>query len=130
MSVRPRQLASQILLLQVGVIAAIVLASAVITYQLVSRQVTDEYEKRSPLHYLPEVSTPMLVAHWEGDIRVPIGQGEELYTGLRMLGKEAQLVRYPAGFHILSTPSQAVDLTRRVLAWNQQHDGRRPRRRA
>src|SRR5207237_1745922 len=46
-TVRPRQLASQVLLLQVAVIAAIVLASALISYSLVSRQVTDEYEKRS-----------------------------------------------------------------------------------
>jgi len=46
-SVRPRQLASQVLLLQVAVIAAIVLASALISYSLVSQQVTDEYEKRS-----------------------------------------------------------------------------------
>src|SRR5438270_8810526 len=44
---RPRQLASQVLLLQVAVIAAIVLASALISYSLVSRQVTEEYEKRS-----------------------------------------------------------------------------------
>jgi hypothetical protein len=42
-------------------------------------------------------------------------------------------VRYPGGFHILRTPSQAVDLTKRVVAWNEQHDVRpttRPRRRS
>ena len=55
----------------------------------------DEYETRSPLTYLPNVTTPVLVIHWEGNLRVPIGQGEELYTGLRLLGKEAELVRYP-----------------------------------
>jgi dipeptidyl aminopeptidase/acylaminoacyl peptidase len=81
-----------------------------------------EYEKRSPLSYLADVTTPVLVLHWEGDLRVPISQGEELYTGLRLLGKETELVRYPGGFHILRTPSQAVDWARRVLAWNEQHD--------
>jgi dipeptidyl aminopeptidase/acylaminoacyl peptidase len=88
-----------------------------------------EYETRSPLHYLPGVRTPVLVVHWEGDIRVPIGQGEELYSGLKVLGKEAQLLRYPGGFHIFITPSQAVDMTRQVLAWNQRHDPARARRR-
>lgn len=83
---------------------------------------TTEYEMRSPLSSLPAVATPVLVIHWEGDIRVPIGQGEELYTGLRLLGKEAELVRYPGGFHILRTPHQAVDWIERTLAWNQQHD--------
>ncbi len=85
----------------------------------------DEYQKRSPLTYLPEVTTPVLVVHWEGDIRVPIGQGEELYTGLRVLGKESRMVRYPGGFHIMRTPSQAVDWVRQTLTWNQEHD--RPR---
>jgi dipeptidyl aminopeptidase/acylaminoacyl peptidase len=78
--------------------------------------------------YLPNVKTPVLVIHWEGDLRVPVGQGEELYTGLRLLGKKAELVRYPGGFHIQRTPSQAVDYTRRILAWDEQHDARRKKR--
>ena len=68
------------------------------------------------------MKTPVLVVHWEGDLRVPISQGEELYTGLRLLGKKAEIVRYPGGFHILRTPSQAVDYAKRMLAWNAQHD--------
>jgi dipeptidyl aminopeptidase/acylaminoacyl peptidase len=87
-----------------------------------------EYERRSPLTYLPAVRTPVLVAHWEGDLRVPVGQGDELYTGLRLLGKEAEMVRYPGGFHIVRTPSQAVDFITRVLAWNEQHDVHRKTR--
>jgi dipeptidyl aminopeptidase/acylaminoacyl peptidase len=85
----------------------------------------EEYEKRSPVTYLSAVKTPVLVIHWEGDLRVPISQGEELYTGLRLLGKEAEFVRYPGGFHIQRTPSQAVDMCTRMLAWNRQHDVRR-----
>jgi dipeptidyl aminopeptidase/acylaminoacyl peptidase len=84
----------------------------------------DEYAARSPLHYLPAVKTPVLVIHWEGDLRVPIGQGEELYSGLRVLGKEAQQLRYPGGFHIVRTPSQGVDMTDQILAWNRRHDHR------
>ena len=88
-----------------------------------------EYELRSPLTYLPNVKTPVLVIHWEGDIRVPMGQGEELYSGLRLLGRRTEMVRYPGGFHIMRTPSQAVDMTRRIVAWNAEHDTR-PKRRA
>jgi dipeptidyl aminopeptidase/acylaminoacyl peptidase len=87
-----------------------------------------EYELRSPLSYLPNVKTPVLVIHWEGDIRVPVSQGEELYAGLRLLGRRAEMVRYPGGFHIMRTPSQAVDMTRRMVAWNAQHDTRPKRR--
>ncbi len=88
----------------------------------------EEYEKRSPLTYLPSVNTPVLVVHWEGDLRVPISQGEELYTGLRLLGKQTEFVRYPGGFHIQRTPSQAVDMCERILAWNGEHDHRRNKR--
>ena len=87
-----------------------------------------EYELRSPLTYLPNVTTPVLVIHWEGDIRVPISQGDELYAGLRLLGKKAEFVRYPGGFHILRTPSQAVDYIERILAWDGAHDARRKKR--
>lgn len=64
-------------------------------------------------------------SRWEGDIRVPISQGEEPYTGLRLLGKQAGLARYPGGFHTSRTPSQAVDMTKRILDWNAQHSPRR-----
>lgn len=87
-----------------------------------------EYERLSPLRYAPAINTPVLLIHWEGDLRVPISQAEELYNGLRLLGKEAEFVRYPGGFHTLRTPSQAVDWTRRTLAWNDQHDPRRRRK--
>jgi dipeptidyl aminopeptidase/acylaminoacyl peptidase len=81
-----------------------------------------EYELRSPISYLPKVRTPVLVIHWEGDIRVPMGQGDELYNGLRVLGRKTEMVRYPGGFHIVRTPSQAVDMTRRIVAWNAEYD--------
>jgi len=87
-----------------------------------------EYDERSPLSYLPSVTTPVMVIHWEGDIRVPVGQGDELYGGLRLLGKETEFVRYPGGFHIVRTPSQSVDECKRVLAWNERHDAGRKRR--
>ena len=77
----------------------------------------DEYSKRSPLTYLPDVSTPVLIQHWEGDLRCPIGQAEELYTGLKLLGKDAEFVRYPGGSHIGRSPSQAVDRVERIIDW-------------
>ena len=83
---------------------------------------SSEYQKRSPLTYLPEVKTPVLVVHWEGDLRVPIGQSEELYTGLRVLGKDVEFVRYPGGAHGAHSPSQAVDWVARMLEWDHSHD--------
>jgi dipeptidyl aminopeptidase/acylaminoacyl peptidase len=79
------------------------------------------YAAHSPVTYLPNVTTPVQVLHWEGDLRCPIGQGEEVFQGLKKLGKEAVLVRYPGGFHIKRTPSQMEDYVQRHLDWFGEH---------
>jgi dipeptidyl aminopeptidase/acylaminoacyl peptidase len=84
----------------------------------------DVYDKRSPLTYVRDIHTPTLIHHSEGDLRCPIGQGEELYQSLKMLGREVVFVRYPGGFHVARTPSQAVDRAERMIAWYTDHDPR------
>lgn len=79
------------------------------------------YKEHSPITYLPQIRTPVQLFHWEGDLRCPIGQAEELFQGLRKLGREVVMVRYPSGFHIVRTPSQMVDFTRRHLEWFKSH---------
>ncbi len=81
-----------------------------------------EFELRSPLTSAPEITTPVLILHWEGDLRVPISQGEELYAVLRRLGRPVEFVRYPGGSHVFRTPSQTIDWMRRLLAWNERYD--------
>jgi dipeptidyl aminopeptidase/acylaminoacyl peptidase len=92
----------------------------------------EEYRRRSPVTYLPNVKTPVLLVHHEGDLRCPIGQSEEIFQGLKMLGKEVEFVRYPSGFHTVNThaPSQQVDRMRRTRAWYDSHAPSRPRRAA
>jgi dipeptidyl aminopeptidase/acylaminoacyl peptidase len=81
----------------------------------------DEYRRRSSTSYLPNVRTPVLLVHWEGDLRCPIGQSEEIFTTLKLLGKEVEFVRYPGGSHVGRTPSQALDMNRRTIAWFDAH---------
>jgi dipeptidyl aminopeptidase/acylaminoacyl peptidase len=83
---------------------------------------THEYERRSPLTYARNITTPVLILHWEGDLRVPISQGEELFAALRILKRPVEFVRYPGGSHVARAPSQNVDWARRLLAWNNRHD--------
>jgi len=83
----------------------------------------DEYRHRSPVSYLPNVKTPVLLLHWEGDLRCPIGQSEEIFQGLKVLGKKVEFVRYPGGSHGVRTPSQAVDQLRRTIAWYERYSG-------
>jgi dipeptidyl aminopeptidase/acylaminoacyl peptidase len=62
----------------------------------------DAYLERSPSTYAQQMETPVLVLHSEQDLRCNIEQGEHLFTLLRLLGKEVEMVRFPAESHELS----------------------------
>ena len=68
-----------------------------------------------------KVTTPVLVLHGEQDTRVPITLGLEFYRGLRMLGKDAEMVRYPREPHWFHEPAHQEDVQRRVLDWFDRH---------
>ena len=68
-----------------------------------------------------KVTTPVLILHGEQDTRVPITLDLEFYRGLKLLGKEAQMVRYPREPHWFHEPAHQEDVQRRVLAWFDAH---------
>ena len=68
-----------------------------------------------------KVTTPVLVLHGEQDTRVPITLGLEFYRGLKMLGKDAEMVRYPREPHWFHEPAHQEDVQRRVLDWFDRH---------
>jgi dipeptidyl aminopeptidase/acylaminoacyl peptidase len=90
-------------------------------------ELMDEYYRRSPYTFVECVTTPVLLMHWEGDLRDPISQSEQFFKGLKFFGKEAEFVRYPGGAHGVRTPFQAIDLLERTLEWFARHSGRASR---
>ncbi|WP_042458647.1 S9 family peptidase [Neobacillus dielmonensis] len=58
--------------------------------------------KHSPLAYVENVETPLLILHSEKDYRCPIEQGEQFFIALKRLGKETKFVRFPEQNHELS----------------------------
>ncbi|TAK73057.1 MAG: S9 family peptidase, partial [Dehalococcoidia bacterium] len=86
----------------------------------------EEWRARSPVTHLPNVTAAVLIEHHEGDLRCPIGQAEEIFQNLKLLGKEVEFLRYPGGSHGWNThaPSQDVDLMTRAIAWFDAHGGK------
>ena len=80
-----------------------------------------EYAVRSPLHYVANVTTPTMVMTGEADLRTPMGQSEEYYRALKMLKKEALLVRMPDEFHGWRRPSHRLLQQLYLLAWFEKH---------
>ena len=82
------------------------------------------YDEHSPVRYLEQCHTPVLVLHGEADPRVPISQGEEFYNGLRFLGRDAVMVRYPREPHIFTEREHQIDSLSRILNWYESHLGK------
>jgi dipeptidyl aminopeptidase/acylaminoacyl peptidase len=84
----------------------------------------DELWRRSPIRYVQEMRTPLLLLHAEMDLRCPISQAEELFGALRLLGREVELVRFPGESHDLSRsgrPDRRREHLARVAGWFRQH---------
>jgi acylaminoacyl-peptidase len=60
------------------------------------------YWNMSPLKYVKRMKTPLLIIHSEQDHRCPIGQAEELFTALKLLRRDVEMVRFPGEPHGLS----------------------------
>jgi dipeptidyl aminopeptidase/acylaminoacyl peptidase len=78
---------------------------------------TTEYRKRSAMTFIKNARTPTLILHGQADQRVPIGQAQELYIGLRKNGVPVQLVFYPREPHGLQEPRHQLDKLKRENEW-------------
>jgi len=80
-------------------------------------QHTDLWIKLSPFYRLDKIVTPTLVLGGDADMNVPILGGQQLYQGLRRLGRETELVIYPGETHSIRRPSFQQDRFERYIAW-------------
>ncbi|MHB8630667.1 MAG: S9 family peptidase [Candidatus Limnocylindria bacterium] len=80
--------------------------------------------ERSPLTYVENVRTPLLILHAEKDLRCPIEQAEQLFVALKVLGREAVFVRFQDDTHELTRggkPNNRIDHARRIADWFDAH---------
>ncbi len=80
----------------------------------------DTWLELSPATYAKNIETPVLVLHSENDLRCNVEQGEHLFTELRLLGKEVEMLRFPAESHELTrsgSPIHRVQRFEAVIEW-------------
>ncbi len=76
--------------------------------------------ERSPIRYVQNVSTPVLIIHSEQDYRCPMEQAEQWYIALKRLGKTVEFVRFAGENHELSRsgkPWNRRERLRHILRW-------------
>jgi dipeptidyl aminopeptidase/acylaminoacyl peptidase len=79
------------------------------------------YEKWSPSSYVKNFKTPTLVTHGELDYRVPIGQGQQLFTALQEMKVPSKLVQFPDEGHWVLKPQNSQFWYQTVIEWLNQY---------
>jgi dipeptidyl aminopeptidase/acylaminoacyl peptidase len=80
----------------------------------------DRYMRMSPITYVKNIHTPLLIIHSEQDLRCSIEQAEQLFASLKYLGREVLFVRFEGQSHGLSRgghPNSRVERLRHILGW-------------
>ena len=82
------------------------------------------YWRLSPITYVANVRTPLLIVHSEDDHRCPIEQAEQLFTALKRRRQVVEFVRFPNESHGLSRagqPRHRLERLEAITGWFQQH---------
>jgi dipeptidyl aminopeptidase/acylaminoacyl peptidase len=82
-----------------------------------SPAIRQDYVEQSPITYADRVTTPTLILHDTGDVRVPIVEDYEFYHALRDRGTPVEFVAYPVDGHYPGDPLRGEDIYRRWLGW-------------
>jgi dipeptidyl aminopeptidase/acylaminoacyl peptidase len=82
----------------------------------------------SPLAYVGQMNTPLLILHASEDHRCSVNQAEELFAALRWLGKPVEMVIFLGESHGLSRggrPGNRIERLKRIRNWFDNHIGER-----
>jgi dipeptidyl aminopeptidase/acylaminoacyl peptidase len=79
-----------------------------------------DYAKFSPLTYVANVHTPLMILHAENDTRAPIDQTLQEFTSLKILGQTVEYVAFPHENHDLSrtgSPIHRIERLHLIIDW-------------
>ena len=77
----------------------------------------ESYFAHSPLNFVKNVTTPLLIQHGERDLRVPITNAWKFYRALKALGKTVEFDIYPRASHLYYEPMLEREAMKRNLDW-------------
>ena len=87
-------------------------------------------EKESPITYVANIKTPLLIIHGSSDNRTGIVQGEMLFRALKQMNRPVEYIRYPGAGHEITrsgAPQQRMDHMLRIIEFFERYaDNKRP----
>ena len=80
-----------------------------------------DFKERSPITYIQNVHTPLMLVEGESDFRTPPASGgEQMFRALKYLKRPVVMVRFPGESHELSRsgkPTHRVERLEHIVAW-------------
>ena len=77
----------------------------------------DVYIDQSPLFSADKINTPLLLLHGAADTNVPPGESEQMYTALKLLGKEVEYIKVEGQNHFVLDYKKRIIWSDAIVAW-------------
>ncbi|MEM8929810.1 MAG: prolyl oligopeptidase family serine peptidase [Acidobacteriota bacterium] len=77
----------------------------------------DLYIEQSPLYHADRINTPLLLLHGDADTNVPPVESHQMYTALKLLDREVELIEIGGQNHQIVFYPQRVLWAKTILAW-------------
>jgi len=77
----------------------------------------DIYVSQSALFNADKISTPLLLLHGSQDTNVPPGESTQLFTALRLLGREVEYIQILDQNHTIMNYTKRKIWTKTILSW-------------
>lgn len=75
------------------------------------------YSDHSPVFHADKVTTPLLLLHGDSDTNVPVGESLTMYTALKLLNKDVELIEYKGADHQIFARDKRFDWWNTMLAY-------------
>ncbi|MCF6434813.1 prolyl oligopeptidase family serine peptidase [Pseudoalteromonas sp. MMG022] len=79
------------------------------------------YSQHSPVFHADKVTTPILLLHGDADTNVPPGESHNMYTALKLLGKDVELIEYKGADHQIFARDRRFHWWNTMLAYFDMH---------
>ena len=74
----------------------------------------DRLMRFSPITYVKDIHTPLLILHSDNDLRCPLEQSQQMYSALKFLGETTRMVIFEGQSHDLSRTGNPRSRVRRL----------------
>lgn len=77
----------------------------------------DLYVKQSPLFNADKIHTPLLLLHGTADTNVPTNESQQLFTALKILGREVSYIQVEGENHVIVDYRKRLAWQNAIFAW-------------